>query len=227
MSLPDPPTTDGVGSPSVVYGVIYVVTNTVNGKQYVGQTTKTAEQRWKGHTSKSSNCRALWNAIQKYRVESFTLGVVGTGSDKQDLDAKESEWVAKLGTMAPNGYNLTTGGDSGGSWSQETNELRRKALLGRVLPQKTRDLIRAAKSGKPLTQEHKDALRVPKKNRSPEGMSARAAAVRKTYANMTPEDRCKLGQHRVGVPHTEESIAKMRAKAQARVARKRESLATS
>jgi predicted GIY-YIG superfamily endonuclease len=32
-----------------VYGSIYLITNSVNGKVYVGQTTKTLQQRWAGH----------------------------------------------------------------------------------------------------------------------------------------------------------------------------------
>ena len=28
---------------------IYLITNKINGKQYVGQTIRTIEERWKGH----------------------------------------------------------------------------------------------------------------------------------------------------------------------------------
>lgn len=33
---------------------IYLITNNVNGKQYVGQTTKTIEERWKRHCWQST-----------------------------------------------------------------------------------------------------------------------------------------------------------------------------
>lgn len=205
------------------YGIVYVVTNTVNGKQYVGQTTQEVAKRWAGHTSRSNKqCRALWNAIQKYGAGAFTLATVDSGTDKDDLDAKETEWVSRLGTVSPAGYNLTTGGGSSGKPSPETIELRRMALLGHTTSQETRDLIRAAQVGRPLTHEHRDALKVPKRNRSAEGIQARKVAVQRAYANMTPEDRQKFGQHRVGTRHTEETLAKMRVSAQARAARKRE-----
>lgn len=205
------------------YGIVYVVTNTVNGKQYVGQTTQALAKRWAGHTSRSNKqCRALWNAIQKYGAGAFTLATVDSGTDKDDLDAKETEWVSRLGTVSPAGYNLTTGGGSSGKPSPETIELRRMALLGHTTSQETRDLIRAAQVGRPLTHEHRDALKVPKRNRSAEGIQARKVAVQRAYANMTPEDRQKFGQHRVGTRHTEETLAKMRVSALARAARKRE-----
>ena len=141
------------------YGIVYVVTNTVNGKQYVGQTTQALAKRWAGHTSRSNKqCRALWNAIQKYGAGAFTLATVDSGTDKDDLDAKETEWVSRLGTVSPAGYNLTTGGGSSGKPSPETIELRRMALLGHTTSQETRDLIRAAQVGRPLTHEHRDAL---------------------------------------------------------------------
>lgn len=205
------------------YGIVYVVTNTVNGKQYVGQTTQALAKRWAGRTSRSNKqCRALWNAIQKYGAGAFTLATVDSGTDKDDLDAKETEWVSRLGTVSPAGYNLTTGGGSSGKPSPETIELRRMALLGHTTSQETRDLIRAAQVGRPLTHEHRDALKVPKRNRSAEGIQARKVAVQRAYANMTPEDRQKFGQHRVGTRHTEETLAKMRVSALARAARKRE-----
>ena len=204
------------------YGIVYVVTCTVNGKQYVGQTTRTLARRWRDHTAKTNpHCRALWNAIQKYGVGAFTVAAVDSGTDKMNLDAKEVEWVSRLGTLAPGGYNLTTGGGSSGNPSPETIELRRQALLGRVPTQETKDRIRDALVGRPLTQEHREALKVPKRNRSLEGIEARKIAVRQAYANMTVEDRQRFGQHRVGTRHTEETLAKMRLKAKARVARKK------
>lgn len=204
------------------YGIIYVVTNTVNGKQYVGQTTKSLEKRWSGHTSGSAgHCRALWNAIRKYGKESFTLAAIDVGSSKIELDQAEMMWVEKLNTVAPNGYNLTAGGGSVGKQSHETIEKRRQSLMGHSTPQETRDKIRDAQKGRPLATAHREALRVPKKNRTKEGIEARKESIRNAYANMTQERKSQFGQHRVGTKHSEATLAKMRMKAQARAARKK------
>jgi hypothetical protein len=50
-------------------GFIYVVTNTVNGKVYVGKTTKPFDGRWKEHqriTRSKSKRHYLHNAIRKH-----------------------------------------------------------------------------------------------------------------------------------------------------------------
>jgi hypothetical protein len=49
-----------MGSASKPFGVVYLITNTVNGKVYVGQTTVGVSKRWKGHKDearKGSECR--------------------------------------------------------------------------------------------------------------------------------------------------------------------------
>lgn len=38
-----------------IYGVIYLLTNKINKKKYVGQTTYAIEKRWNGHLCKARN----------------------------------------------------------------------------------------------------------------------------------------------------------------------------
>lgn len=90
---------------------IYLITNTVNGKQYVGQTIHTLSERWANHCSKNSGCIALKNAIHKYGKDSFKIEEIDTASTREDLDEKERFWISKLNTLSPNGYNLKSGGE--------------------------------------------------------------------------------------------------------------------
>ena len=56
---------------------IYVITNDINGKQYVGKTSDTIQQRFKIHLKDSQNCkneqRPLYQAMNKYGIEHFYI----------------------------------------------------------------------------------------------------------------------------------------------------------
>lgn len=99
--------------PEIAYGRIYTVTNSVNGKQYVGQTIGDVTKRFRAHLS-TSNCTYLHKSIQKYGKENFILSVVDCADDKESLNEREKYWAEKLNTYAPNGYNLREAGGSKG-----------------------------------------------------------------------------------------------------------------
>jgi len=93
-------------------GYIYKIENTVDNKVYIGQTTQDLEIRWRCHRKKSSNCRYLKSAIQKYGIDNFEFKLVCITFDSQ-LDDMEKEYIEQYDCLAPNGYNLRLGGDSG------------------------------------------------------------------------------------------------------------------
>ena len=76
-------------SDSKPYGLIYVVTNLVSGKQYVGQTVSTLKARWKGHCNGKKGIGILVDAIKKYGRESFSMVQIDVAYSKADLDEKE------------------------------------------------------------------------------------------------------------------------------------------
>ena len=52
---------------------IYVVTEVDTGRQYVGQTYTTVEERWEAHCNPYSQCRKLRDAIQARGKEQFGI----------------------------------------------------------------------------------------------------------------------------------------------------------
>ncbi len=89
--------------------IVYLATNKVNGKQYVGQTIRSLEERWKDHCRVKDD-NYFHRAIHKYGAENFTLEVIDTAESGEALDEKEIFWIKKLNTLFPNGYNLKEGG---------------------------------------------------------------------------------------------------------------------
>jgi hypothetical protein len=87
-------------------GYIYLLTNLLDSKCYVGQTTKTPEQRWHDHIAWSRKRRVyLSHAIQKYAPANFTLStlaVVERDSEdalKATLDQLEKLWITCLRSL--------------------------------------------------------------------------------------------------------------------------------
>lgn len=81
---------------------IYKITNTVNGKCYIGQTCRGAEVRFKQHLNSDS---ILGRAIKKYGSAVFTLEVLCSTCDKDEANRLEHENILKFKTVTPNGYN--------------------------------------------------------------------------------------------------------------------------
>lgn len=92
---------------------IYVITNQLNGKQYVGKTLNNPTQRFKEHCrdSKKERCnkRPLYDAMNKYGIDNFSISIIEECSDIE-INEKEIYWINKLNTYS-NGYNATKGGD--------------------------------------------------------------------------------------------------------------------
>lgn len=111
---------------SQVTGEVYVITNSVNNKKYVGQTVSHrknrgvykpfgSEGRLKDHISeaicntKRNQCSFLNNAIRKHGAEAFSVRVL-CRCPLEELDAEERKNIELENTMFPEGYNLTPGG---------------------------------------------------------------------------------------------------------------------
>lgn len=92
---------------------IYKITNLINGKQYVGKTLKTIEQRWQEHIQDSGKekiqKRPLYSAIKKYGIENFIIEEIEK-VDVDNINEREKYWIKFLNTFK-NGYNATIGGD--------------------------------------------------------------------------------------------------------------------
>lgn len=93
------------------YGYIYKVTNTVNGKVYVGQTKDTVEIRWKKHLDNAKNNpdkQIICKAMSKYGVDNFNVEEI-CRVPFEDLDFFEVYYIKKYDSFQ-NGYNMTPGG---------------------------------------------------------------------------------------------------------------------
>jgi group I intron endonuclease len=99
-----------------LYGVIYLATNSVNGKVYVGQTRQRFNDRKIDHRNKAAKHRSRSSfhaAIRKYGFESFKWEILAHALSREDLDVFERQHIDRLDSMNPCvGYNQREGGGS-------------------------------------------------------------------------------------------------------------------
>lgn len=96
-------------------GIIYIITNDINDKVYIGQTIQTLKQRWQQHcrkpSSKQESNMLIKRAILKYGREHFFIREIEK-CNIEDLDTREIYYI-KLYDSVNTGYNMTKGGISG------------------------------------------------------------------------------------------------------------------
>lgn len=108
---------------------IYKITNTVNGKVYIGKT-KDPEKRWQRHLyfARAHKNRKLYDSMNHYGYETFQFEVI-EACDDEEIDDRERYYIAQYNATDANyGYNTTAGGDGGDTFSNNPNKesLRRK-----------------------------------------------------------------------------------------------------
>lgn len=103
--------------------LIYKYTNIQNGKVYIGQTSKTLEER-ANNGANYKECRRFYNAIKKYSWESFTPEVICSVETLEEANILESYYISMYKSTDPLfGYNIMNGGEN-----KEMSEESRKII---------------------------------------------------------------------------------------------------
>jgi len=98
---------------------IYIITNLVNAKQYVGITSN-IKQRWAKHRKATGDCPALHASIKKHGIENFAFSHIANAFDHESACKIEQLLIVEHNTKYPCGYNMTDGGEGGLNPSEET-----------------------------------------------------------------------------------------------------------
>ena len=136
---------------------IYIVTNLVNAKQYVG-ITKSLKRRWKEHKSMNGSSKALHAAIKKYGKSNFAFTHVADAFDGEAAELLERMFIIEHNTKFPHGYNLTAGGQGTTDVGAETKAKMRNAKLGKKMADASKQKLSASKMGIPMHPETKQKL---------------------------------------------------------------------
>lgn len=97
-------------------GYIYKITNTINGKAYIGETKQDdVQKRWNAHKKSinyNNGCPLLMKAFKKYGIDKFKFEVLIICFDEARFEL-EIYYIKKYNTFGENGYNVTKGGEPG------------------------------------------------------------------------------------------------------------------
>ncbi len=160
-------------------GFIYIAKNIINNKVYIGQTRQSLEKRLKDH----KHCqRYFGKALRKYGIDKFNIKTLSV--PVRFLSIIEKKLIIRYNCIAPNGYNLESGGRKDYTISDITKDRIRKSRTG-IFPsdatrkkmsiartgkkrkpfkriphsEETKRKMSIAKKGKPFSEEHKKKLR--------------------------------------------------------------------
>lgn len=92
---------------------IYKYTNVANGKVYVGQTSKSLEERAQTNGGNYKECRRFYAAIKKYGWDSFIPEIIEDNLSLEEANRLEKYYINLFNSTDDKyGYNLALGGDN-------------------------------------------------------------------------------------------------------------------
>lgn len=200
---------------------VYLITNTANGKRYVGVTRYTLAKRWGEHKAGAAAGRggALYAAMRKYGAEAFAIEPIASCLSIEDATAVEQEVIKSLRPE----YNLTNGGEftvGKRVLSAEVRERMRAAHVGKTITGKQRaqisETLKARYASDPDFKER--SLGALERGRKKIDQAARVAALKRAGAAgkmnrpMTPQ-RLSRQLAAMSTPEARAQMAKSKSKA--------------
>lgn len=176
------------------YGYIYKIINTVNNKVYIGQTTKTVEERFKMHlNAANSNAKKtlhLYSAMNLYGKDKFYAVEIDTAKNRKELNIKECYWINYYNSIK-NGYNMIDGGNDENPMNSDiVKEKHDIKMRSREVRTKISETMSKLRTEQGFSEEHKQKIKETRKKRKaeraalglgfydhPENMASRSVAV--------------------------------------------------
>lgn len=127
-----------------VYGYIYMTTNLVNSKKYIGKHTHNKPELDESYIGSGVDFE---DAVREYGRKNFSVEILDWAQSKEELDELEKSYITEFCAVeSEEFYNIHPGG--GGFASGENHP-----WYGRPLPEKLRNKLRGSHKGKTLSEE--------------------------------------------------------------------------
>lgn len=120
-----------------MYGYIYITTNLINNRKYIGQK---KSDYFKG-TDYLGSGKILKQAVAKYGYENFKVDLLEECSSKEELDCQEKYWIKKYNAVdSPEFYNIAFGGQS--RVHRQSEESKRKLRVSHLRENLSEETLR-------------------------------------------------------------------------------------
>ena len=149
---------------------IYRITNSINGKIYIGLTGWGYEERWLRHKSASRLGveTYLYNAVRKHGEENFSIELIEQTETIEQAKEREKFWIHQFNSIDRDlGYNIKDGGE-GNELPEETKQKISKTNRQRFIDNpELRQRISIQKKGIKYPPEYGRKISVAKKGKTP------------------------------------------------------------
>ena len=156
----------------------YLIRCLTTGRGYIGITSRGLKRRWTEHLYDAGRSRmAISRAIAKHGKDAFSIEPLCSARSWDDICAAEAALIEQHGTKAPNGYNISNGGEGPFGVTRTADAVERSASKHRGRPCHPNTIaaararhgvpkpaghgakVAAARKGKPRSEETKAKLR--------------------------------------------------------------------
>ena len=104
---------------------IYIITNNINKKVYIGQTNDPKRREREhfsfGYIKDKKEIKILYNAMIKYGIQNFNFSIIE--GPVENYNEREKFWIEHYNSLTPNGYNMTKGGEEPPVFHGETHPM--------------------------------------------------------------------------------------------------------
>ena len=209
-------------------GYVYKITNTINGKSYIGISIHEPEKRRiKDHLSGHGN-QDIADDINIYGKDAFTYEILEANVFDELVPDLEVAYIASFNTVAPHGYNQNSGGshaipseetrrkmseaNKGKKRTPHTAETKQKiseANRGKIRTPETRHKLSEANKGKTHSEETRRKLSKAHKGKTLSEKTRRKMSEAQRGRTISEEHRRKISETLKGRTHLEETRRKL------------------
>lgn len=193
--------------------IVYLATNRVNGKRYVGATgrslaTRRRHHHWEVRAGKDG-CRKFHRALRKHGFDAFDWSILETCDGMETAFVREAALIAEFRPE----YNLAAGGrgSTGRVATPEQRAHHSRMMKGRKVSPETIAKLVAANTGRKRTPEQRERMGAARRGKPFSEEHRRALSVAHAGKKQSAEVIAKRMQSRLGKPLSAEHRAKISA----------------